>query len=90
MESVYMRFTDHTSRELLAASHPPDPDDPEQPGPAVEQWGAASQGLKVESTVRILTDLVGDRNHPYFYARVKGEDLGVFEMPDHDDRSSAV
>ena len=72
IESAYMRFTDHTAQELLAASHRPDPDDPEQPGPVVEQWGAASQALNVETSVRILTDLLGDRNHPYFYARVKG------------------
>jgi len=82
IESAYMRFSDHSARELLAASRRPDPDDPEQPGPVVEQWGAASQGLNVETSVRILTDLLGDRNHPYFYARVEGEDLGVFEMVD--------
>ena len=82
IESVYMRFSDHTARELLAASHRPDPDDPEQPGPVVDQWAAASQGLNAETSVRILTDLLGDRNHPYFYARVKGEELGVFEIVD--------
>ena len=36
----------------------------------------------MKRSVRILTDLLGDRNHPYFYARVKGEDLGVFDMVD--------
>ena len=82
IESVYLRFTDHTAQELLAASRPPDPDDPEQPGPVVEEWAGVAQALNVETSVRILTDLLGDRNHPYFYARVKGETLGVFEMVD--------
>jgi hypothetical protein len=82
VDSVYMRFTDQTAQELLAASRKPDPDDPEQPGPLVEEWDAGAQALDFETPVRILTDLLGDRNHPYFYARVKGEDLGVFDMVD--------
>ena len=67
-------------QELLAASRRPDPDDPEQPGPVVEGWATVSQALNFETSMRILTDLVGDRTHPYFYARVNGESLGVFEM----------
>ena len=82
IESIYLRFTDHTAQDLLAASTRPDPDDPEQPGPVVEQWAAVAESLNVETSVRILTDLIGDRNHPYFYARVKGEELGVFEITD--------
>ena len=82
IESVYMRFTDQTARELLAASRPPDPDDPEQPGQFVESWASVAQTLSSGSSARILMDLLGDRNHPYFYARVKGEALGVFEMID--------
>ena len=82
IDSAYMRFTDQTAQELLAASRPPDPDDPEQPGPFVEEWAAVAQALNLETSVRILTDLLGDRSHPYFYARVKGENLGVFEMVD--------
>ena len=82
IDSAYMRFTDQTAQELLAASRKPDPDDPEQPGPFVEEWAAVAQALNFETSVRILTDLLGDRSHPYFYARVKGENLGVFDMVD--------
>jgi hypothetical protein len=82
VDSVYMRFTDQTAQELLAASRQPDPDDPEQPGPLVERWAAVAQALDFETSARILTDLLGDRSHPYFYARVKGEGLGVFEIVD--------
>jgi len=82
VDSAYLRFTDQTAQELLAASRPPDPDDPEQPGPFVEEWAAVAQAPESGTSARILTDLLGDRNHPYFYARVKGETLGVFEMVD--------
>ena len=87
IKSIYMRFTDHTAQELLAASAKPDPDSPEQPGPVVEQWAAAAQSLNVETSVRILRDLLGDRDHPYFDARVNGEDLGVFEITNDERRT---
>ena len=80
--SVYMRFTDQTAQELLAASHRPDPDDPEQPGPFLANWAPVAQELNLETSLRTLADLLGDRDHPYFYASLKGEDLGVFEMAD--------
>ncbi|MGO8818453.1 MAG: M1 family aminopeptidase [Terriglobia bacterium] len=80
--SVYMRFTDHTAEELLAASQRPDPDDPEQPGPFVADWAPVVQALNLETSVRTLSDLLGDRNHPYFYASVKGDSLGAFELAD--------
>jgi hypothetical protein len=89
IDSIYLRFTDQTARELLASSSKPDPDDPEQPGPVVEQWAAVAQSLNVETSVRILTDLLGDRSHPYFYARVKGEDLGIFEIVDDEHLTEA-
>ena len=82
IDSAYMRFTDQTAQELLAASRKPDPDDPEQPGPIVQEWAAVAQTLNFETSGRILTDLLGDRNHPYFYAQVKGENLGVFDIVD--------
>jgi hypothetical protein len=82
VDSVYMRFTDQTAKELLAASRQPDPDDPEQPGPFMEEWSAVGPAPDFETSVRILMDLLGDRNHPYFYAQVKGENLGVFDMVD--------
>jgi hypothetical protein len=82
IDSVYMRFTDRTAQELLAAAHKPDPDDPEQPGPIVDQWAAVAQAPNIETSLRILTDLLGDRNHPYFFARVNGANLGVFDIVD--------
>ena len=82
VDSAYLRFTDGTAQELLAASRRPDPDDPEQPGPFVQESGAVAQTLNAESSVRILRDLLGARDRPYFYARVKGEALGVFDITD--------
>ena len=82
IDFAYMRFTDQTAQELLAASRKPDPDDPEQPGPFVEDWVAVTQAVNVETSGRILMDLLGDRNLPYFYAQVKGENLGIFDLID--------
>lgn len=82
IDSVYMRFTDQTAQELLAASRPPDPDDPEQPGPYLDEWVAVAPAPSFETAVRILMDMLGDRNHPYFYAHAHGQELGVFEMVD--------
>jgi hypothetical protein len=80
--SVYMRFTDRTAEELRAASQKPDPDDPEQPGEFVERWASVAQTLNFATSVRILMDLLGDRSRPYFYARVQGQSLGVFDVID--------
>ena len=80
--SAYMRFTDQTAQELLAASRRPDPEDSEQPGPLLDAWVRVAPGVNPETSVRILKDLVGDRRYPYFYALVKGENLGVFQMVD--------
>jgi hypothetical protein len=80
--SVYMRFTDRTAEELLAASQKPDPDDPDQPGDFVEQWASVAQTLNFANSPRILMDLLGDRSRPYFYARIYGRTLGVFEVID--------
>ena len=43
VDSVYMRFTDQTAQELLAASRRPDPDDPEQPPPLAEGGAAIAR-----------------------------------------------
>jgi len=80
LDSLYLRFTDRTARELLAASRKPDADDLEQPGPLVDASASMAQPANLVTSVRILTDLLGDRSHPYFYARVKGENLGIFDM----------
>ena len=80
--SVYMRFTDQTAQELLVLSRRPDPDDPEQPDQFVQEWASPAQTLGQGTSERILMDLLGDRSHPYFYARVQGLNLGAFQMVD--------
>jgi hypothetical protein len=82
IDSAYLRFTDQTAQELQAASRRPDADDLEQPGPFLKEWAAVAQAPTLETSVRVLTDLLGDRRHPYFCARVKGQDLGVFDLVD--------
>ncbi len=82
IESAYLRFSDKTAEELQGASRPPDPDDLEQPNPFTTEWVAVAQRPNLETSVRILKDLIGDNSHPYFYARVRGQDLGVFDLED--------
>jgi hypothetical protein len=82
IDSAYLRFSDQTAEELLEASRPPDPDDIEQPNPFTTEWVAVAQPPNLETSVRILKDLVGDHTHPYFFARVRGENLGVFDLED--------
>jgi len=87
--SVYMRFTDQTAQELLAASRKPDPDDPEQPGQFVAGWASAPETPDFRTSARMLMDLLGDRSRPYFYARVHGQSLGVFEVTDDERQPEA-
>ncbi len=82
IDSAYLRFTDQTAQELKAASRPPDPDDVEQPDPFSADWVGVAQPPNLETSVRILKDLIGDPTHPYFFARVRGESLGVFDLED--------
>lgn len=84
VDAIIMRFTGKTAQELLAAAHKPDPDDPEQPPTFAEERSALP--LDSETSVRILADLLGDPNRPYFFARVSGQELGVFDVID-DERS---
>jgi hypothetical protein len=79
--SVYMRFTDQTANELKAALRKPDPDDPEQPDQFLESW-ASLPPPDSEISARILEDLLGDRSRPYFFARLQGENQGIFEIVD--------
>ncbi len=78
--SVYLRFTDQTSRELLAKARPPDPDAAEQPTGFAEQWDPVVRRLNAAHSIRILQDLLGDRDDPYFHAQFRGKNLGVFEI----------
>ena len=80
--SAFMRFTDQTAQELLAASQKPDPDDLEQVDQFLQEWAPPAPVGDLGTSVRILADLLSDRSRPYFRARVQGESLGVFEVVD--------
>ena len=78
--SAYLRFTDQTARELLARARPPDPEDTEQPTGVFEPWNPLIRQLNPEHSVRILQDLLGRRDLPFFHARLQGVNLGVFQV----------
>jgi hypothetical protein len=80
--SLYLRFTDQTARELKARAERPDPEDPEQPGDFAFNWAPVVRSLASQSSLRVLEDMLGARDRPYFYARVGGVSLGTFEAID--------
>ncbi|MHB8654590.1 MAG: M1 family aminopeptidase [Terriglobia bacterium] len=83
---AYLRFTDATAKELLDLARLPDPQDLEQPTGFAEHWNPLVHRLNPDFSVRILEDLLGDRERPYFHAQVQGVNLGVFSV-DVDERA---
>lgn len=75
---AYLRFTDQTAQELMAVARPPDPDDPEQPTGFASFWNSAVRKIHPDFSLRILEDLMGERDRPYFVAQVQSASLGVF------------
>lgn len=88
--SAYMRFTDQTARELLALARRVDPEDREQPTDFAADWNPLVRGLSPDCSVRILEDLLGGRDHPFFHAQIQGVNLGVFEVSDDERAVEAV
>jgi Peptidase family M1 domain len=85
--SAYLRFTDGTAQELLQKARKPDPDDPQPPANFAQQWNAAAGPLNADYSTRILEDLIGNQDGPFFQARVDGATLGKFEVTD-DERAA--
>jgi Peptidase family M1 domain len=83
---AYLRFTDATAKELLALARLPDPQDLDQPTGFAEQWNPVVHRLNPDFSVRILQDLLGDRDRPDFHAQAQGVNLGVFAV-DVDERA---
>jgi hypothetical protein len=74
-----LRFTDQTARELRARARPPDPEDSEQPTGLFEVWNPLIRRRSPDHSVRVLQDLLGRRDLPFFHARLQGVNLGVFQ-----------
>ena len=89
--SAYMRFTDQTARDLLAAARRPDLEDVEQPAGFAERWNALAPQLhNADDSMRILEDLLGERDRPLFQARIEGVNLGAFDVRDDERAPEAV
>jgi len=78
--SAYLRFTDQTAAELMAAARHPEPDDTEQPGDFIERWIPILQRLNPEYSMRVLLDLTGERDQPCFLAYLNGVTQGTFQV----------
>jgi hypothetical protein len=83
---AYLRFTDQSASELRALARRPEPEDFEQPGDFAERWTPVARRLSAISSVRLLMDLLGARDRPYFLAHVQGVHLGMFQV-EVDERS---
>ena len=77
---AYLRFTDQTAKELMALARIPDPEDSEQPTGFVDQWSPVVRRLNPGFSLRILEDLLGERDRPYFVAQFQGVNLGGFAV----------
>jgi Peptidase family M1 domain len=88
--SAYLRFTDGTARELLQEARRPEPGDPEQPANFAERWNTGLRALNVHYSVRILEDLLGRADMPFFQARVAGSRLGEFVVTDDERIPEAI
>lgn len=77
---AYLRFTDQTAAQLLAMARPPDPQDLDQPIGFADSWDPVVHRLNPDFSVRILQDLLGSRDRPYFEAQVQGAEQGVFSV----------
>ena len=78
--SAYLRFTDHTVRELIAQARRPEPDDSEQPGGFAEKWNPVVARLNPQYSMRILMALLGERDMPCFQTYLQGKNLGAFQV----------
>jgi len=87
---AYLRFTDQTAQELLAAARRPDPEDPEQPPNFAAQWDAALRTLNTVSSGRILEDLLGDQRYPFFRAHIEAATRPPFDVIVDERRPEAV
>lgn len=87
--SAYFRFTDQTAEELRnqlqnAGAHPADD------AVFAESWNANLTTLNPGHSLRILTDWLSTDPLPYFYASVKGDAMGPFDILVDDRRAEQV
>jgi hypothetical protein len=76
--SAVLRFTDETAKEILAGARPLEPKDDVEPEALCERWQPVIRSLNQVLSVRVLMDLLGDRDDPYFHAQLAGKNLGLF------------
>ncbi len=88
--SAYLRFTDSTPRDLMASARKPEADDPDQPNGLKQRWDPLVLRLNLGNAMRILQDLAGGRDRPFFTAAIGGKTLGTFQVTDDERMSEAV
>lgn len=87
---AYLRFTDSTAHELLASARKPEADDPDQPTGLQQQWDPLLVRLNALTSMRVLQDLTGRRDLPFFSGEIHGTNLGLFNVSDDERLPEAV
>jgi Peptidase family M1 domain len=88
--SAYMRFSDGTARELLEKARRPEPRDPAQPANFAGRWNVGLRALNAQYSVRILEDILGRKDVPFFQMHVAGGNLGEFIVTEDERLTEAV
>ena len=88
--SAYMRFTDDTAGQLLQKSRKAQPDESGEVGGFADSWNSSIARLNKSYAVRILEDLLGRKDLPYFQARVTGGRLGEIVLTDDERLTEAI
>ncbi|HET7841659.1 MAG TPA: M1 family aminopeptidase, partial [Terriglobia bacterium] len=88
--SAYLRFTGATAQELLQNAKRPEPGDANVPANFADRWNRGLRALNPHYSIRILEDLLGQKDMPYFEARLAGGRLGDFVVSDDERLTEAV
>lgn len=88
--SAFMRFTDETARQLLQKARPAGPEDAGATEGFAERWNASIGPFNGRYSIRILEDILGRKDLPYFQARVTGGPRGEFVVTDDERLTEAI
>ncbi len=88
--TAYLRFTDATAQELLRNAKRAEPGDADLPANFADRWNRGMRALNPHYAIRILEDLLGQTDLPYFEARLAGGRLGDFQVSDDERLTESI
>jgi len=90
-ETAIFRFTDETWEDVLKEyrRHAPEPVDGTEVA-ALLRWESELQRRGAFLNERLLSDLIGSKEHPFFLAQIEGAQLGWFDAIYDDRRTEEI